>query len=949
MYKLTYLTYTIKNGVRIFLLLLSFLSIQASVFACGFNFVSDGSAKIRLVKNTATADYFVSYASFGASLNNANLGTGLTTLALTYGEGRTWESCSNMVLETNVMYRIYTNPLDKGTFQSVGLTDMVLFTNPPYRTRTRTGNFNTDLLAGLLSNTTYSLEVVMQLKIDTDGNGTADQTFLSDKDQNGNPVSYVATFQTGVLSVVPTGFPVTLTPQNVTCRGGNNGSITAVPTGGTAPFTYLWSNNATSATTTGLVAGSYSVTVTDATAATGIRSVSVSDGATVSAAIAVTNAACAQTNGSAIATPSGGTAPYTYVWSNAATTASISSLASGNISLTVRDANNCTGTASATIGENCGGGGTYCTSSATTPWLEWLSRVKLGTIDNTSSKSPYTDYTALRTNLNAGGSYSITLSSDFSYTTSNYGWKVWIDYNKNGVFDEPTEVAFSRIARPTLPNGTYSITGTIVVPTSAVVGVTRMRVAIQRDSLSQPCAAIPFGEVEDYSVNIVNNGGSTCNILADATNITCNNNATQTNPVDDTYTFSINVTGTGTKWQTTINGTIYKGLMNTPRLLGPFLISAGSLNFTVRDSVDATCTFAMSVDAPQPCSTGGTPPGTYCAAQGTTPWFDWISNVKFGSINNPSVKTNYSNFTSQSAVVFKGASVPIRITSGFGYLTPAKMCTAWIDYNRDGTFDASELAFSGSTGATLRGDTASAAGNITIPLTATEGSTRMRIALKRGTTAATPCETIVNGEVEDYNVVIATPVLPLIGRTGTVQQDVLEMVASSDISTVNVMWASNTARKNALFILEKSADNVHFEDIYEVEAFQATDELTTFNYIDKSPYENQNYYRLRLIYIDKSAVTSQAIMVKFDVKPDFDIYPNPSTEGVTVDLKNWSDQALNLDILNNIGMPVYHQHFADNHARIEQIDVNSLPNGSYFMRLTAPNRKAMIQKLIVLR
>jgi hypothetical protein len=110
-------------------LLLCFFSFQQLTYACGYSFVGDGSSYIRLVNNTLTKDYFVSNASFGTSLNNANLGTGLTTLMLTFGEARTWESCTNDVREDAVLYRIYTNPASRGTFQSVGLTQTTQLNN----------------------------------------------------------------------------------------------------------------------------------------------------------------------------------------------------------------------------------------------------------------------------------------------------------------------------------------------------------------------------------------------------------------------------------------------------------------------------------------------------------------------------------------------------------------------------------------------------------------------------------------------------------------------------------------------------------------------------------------------------------------------------------------------------------------------------------------------------
>ena len=930
-------------------LLLCFFGFPQFTYACGYNFVGDGSSYIRLVNNTLTKDYFVSNASFGTSFNNTNLGTGLTTLTLTYGEVRTWESCTNDVREDAILYRIYTNPASRGTFQPVNLTQLAQINNGPYRVKTRSAALSTELLTGLQSNTTYFIEMVTQIKIDTDGNGTIDATTLGNKDANGNSIAFIATFQTGLIAQNG-GFPVTVTAVDPTCSGGSNGTASATPTGGVAPYTYKWSNNATTPSVSGLIAGNYAVTVTDSTAATGIRVFSTNNPLAVGATIASTNAGCGLANGTATATPFGGTSPYTYAWSNAATTAAVTALAPNAYILTVKDSKNCSGTAAATIGENCGGGGTYCTSAASSPWQEWISRVKLGTIDNASSKSQYSDFTALRANLNTGGSYNFSLTSEFSYSFSSYGWKVWIDYNKNGVFEEPTEVVFSKTGIPPLPNAAYTIMGSIIIPASALTGVTRMRVAMKLGGLPTPCETIANGEVEDYSVNIVSGGGgSTCSILAEASNIVCNDNGTATNPADDTYTFSLNVTGTGAKWQTTIGTTTTKGVMNTPKTFGPYPIRGGDLNFTVRDSADATCTFAASVAAPLPCSTGGTAPGTYCASQGTTPWLDWIANVKFGTINNPSVKTSYSNFTNLSAIVAPNATIPIRITGGFGYGTPTKTVNVWIDYNRDGAFGTTELAFTGVVPQPIGSDTAGIAGVVTIPVTATQGTTRMRVSLKSGATAPMACETIANGEVEDYNIVIATPVVPLIGRTGTYRRDVLEMNAAKSAESAQIFWTTNSSRKNALFILERSGDGKTFEPIYQVAAFKPSDDLVDYNFDDKKPLDGLNYYRLTLVYLDKSSTTIKPVSAQFDAFPDFALFPNPATEGVSIDVKKWSNKAINIDITDNAGYVVYAQKLDAQHDRLQTLDVSNLASGSYLVRLSAPNQRPSVKKLMILK
>ena len=140
---------------------------------------------------------------------------------------------------------------------------------------------------------------------------------------------------------------------NVTCNGGNDGAATASATGGTAPYTYLWSNAETTASITGLAAGTYNVTITDANGCTDASSVTITEPTTlVATSVVDTNITCnAGADGSATASATGGTAPYTYLWSNAATTASIVGVAAGTYNVTITDANGCTDTSSVTITE----------------------------------------------------------------------------------------------------------------------------------------------------------------------------------------------------------------------------------------------------------------------------------------------------------------------------------------------------------------------------------------------------------------------------------------------------------------------------------------------------------------------------------------------------------------------------------------------------------------------
>ncbi|HEY9259018.1 gliding motility-associated C-terminal domain-containing protein, partial [Chitinophaga sp.] len=134
----------------------------------------------------------------------------------------------------------------------------------------------------------------------------------------------------------------TVTHDNVLCNGGNTGSIAVAATGGTAPYTYLWSNGATTATINNLAAGTYTATITDANGCNTTVSATVTEPAVLTFTTTQTNVVCGDGNtGSASVVASGGTAPYTYLWSNGASTATISNLAAGTYSCTITDANGC--------------------------------------------------------------------------------------------------------------------------------------------------------------------------------------------------------------------------------------------------------------------------------------------------------------------------------------------------------------------------------------------------------------------------------------------------------------------------------------------------------------------------------------------------------------------------------------------------------------------------------
>jgi gliding motility-associated-like protein len=138
---------------------------------------------------------------------------------------------------------------------------------------------------------------------------------------------------------------------NILCFGSNTGAVSVLTTGGSAPYSFNWSNGRTTASITGLSAGNYTLTISDANACSITRTVTVTQPSdALSTAFNTGGVLCfGQTNGFIDATASGGTGSYSYNWSNGATSSAVSGLTAGVYTLTLSDANSCVFVSAATV------------------------------------------------------------------------------------------------------------------------------------------------------------------------------------------------------------------------------------------------------------------------------------------------------------------------------------------------------------------------------------------------------------------------------------------------------------------------------------------------------------------------------------------------------------------------------------------------------------------------
>lgn len=513
--------------------------------------------------------------------------------------------------------------------------------------------------------------------------------------QNG---ACTSTPQNITLNVDVLNLSTTILPGTTVCEG-TDVTLQTTVTGGGMPYTYSWT-------------GPNGFTSTDAspvinavtTAATGIYSVTLTDncGTILTDNLALT----VNTNPVVVVTGSNSTycnpgtpvtltatGAVTYSWSPAAglssTSGDVVDATPANTTLytvTGTDANGCQGNASITVNvvnspvvtptatpaticegdtsqlqANASSGMAYCvpTVGNTGPTDDYIDGVQFADLTNLNSGDApldYTYYNSLTANVIADGStlYTLTLTPTTSFSQQ---FRVWIDFNQDGVFDA-SESIFATTTATTAPVNT-----TVTIPNTAYNGITRMRVACRFSTqvlATEACGHAGFGEYEDYNVSIT--GGQDQFNFSWTPAASLNNN-TISNPMamptgNETYTVTVTEPMSGCFTDATVSVTVNPAPVNN---LGADTLVCGVSIYTL-DAGNAGSTYLWSdnstnqtldVTASGNYSVQITEPVNGCSAT-------YDIDVTFGQLPAP---VNLGNDT----VVCSGGSIVI--DAGAGYTT----------------------------------------------------------------------------------------------------------------------------------------------------------------------------------------------------------------------------------------------------------------------------------------
>ena len=212
-------------------------------------------------------------------------------------------------------------------------------------------------------------------------------------------VNGCSTFAPGIVTNA-NGPKISISSQsNVKCYGSTSGALSVSVSGGVSPYTYLWSNGATTSAIGALQAGPYQLVVMDADSCTSVMSFNITQPAALTLTSSIVKSDCGVSDGAASVAVSGGTSPFTYAWNNGATTSSNASVMAGVYEATVTDGNGCIDSVAVAVSDKtgptvsldvtanagCGSGGSIVTSATggTSPYTyTWSDGLTTTSISN---------------------------------------------------------------------------------------------------------------------------------------------------------------------------------------------------------------------------------------------------------------------------------------------------------------------------------------------------------------------------------------------------------------------------------------------------------------------------------------------------------------------------------------------------------------------------------------
>jgi hypothetical protein len=540
----------------------------------------------------------------------------------------------------------------------------------------------------------------------------------------------------------------------------------------------------------------------------------------------------------------------------------------------------------------------FCASSANSTSDEDIFNVTFGSLNNSSNctstgggasvQNRYSDYTATvpAPSIPIGTLTPISVNVTTcggSFTTSV---RVFIDLNNDNIFANPGESVFTAGPFVSATGAGTTLTGNVNIPTGTTAGTKRMRVIAVETGVPAgiaPCGTYGWGETEDYNINLIVPPACNSSIVAGVT-------TSSSDSVCPNIPFNLGLNGNTLasgltyQWQSATSCTS-PTWVNIPAATNSTLAVTGITATTMyRCIITCTASGTQVISTPK-CVVAKTVLECYCTTGIATSTSDEdIFNVTIESINNTSnctstpptptsILNRYADYstTVPPAALFQTAIYPLSVQVGTCGGSFSTSVAAWIDFNRDGIFANPGERVYNSPAAQLSGPSPVFNGNVTVPLAATPGLTKMRVIAVEtfSSLGIAPCTNYTWGETEDYLIDIKA----LLPCAGTPNAGVVTGPDSICNTVTNLLTSTGASIASGLtYQWQFSLNNSVYVNIPGANSATYTIPIG----------DSSKWYRLQVVCTN-SGITSNSAGKFIFVKPLLSCYCNTSFATNTAD------------------------------------------------------------------
>ena len=714
---------------------------------------------------------------------------------------------------------------------------------------------------------------------------------------------------TGTITIeVPDDIQISPTVTPNECSDMQTGSIDLTVNGGSAPFTYAWSDGvSTGSTLSNLESGDYTVTVTDAFGCTAISTSTVTTTTTLSLVLTGMDVLCnGDQNGEIHAVVTGGQAPFTYVWNGKEETDHLTNLLPGIYQVVVTDANGCSIREDITIVEppsiefipqsitaNCNEGGiaSVIAGGGTGPLnYQW-------SIPNSPNAPAITNLVS--------GIYSVTISdqNNCSVVTS-------IEVLQRGI----TQCELIRTNPIISANGSEG---------ALAVNVTGGSEFTYLWSTGDITASVTGLNAGDYTVTVTDEFGCICTSSATLNNPAkigdfafedTNNNGIQDPGEEGLRGVLIQIGGITAQGEIHLNET-----RTDDEGFYEFLVPAGTYKITVVDFLNLQLS---PQNAGDDALDSDIDPITLMSEMITVQAEEYFLDLDIGLVPTGFCDNLLTGGTigADEEICLPNGDPELIFNTSFPTGGSGEIQYLWLTSNKPiytpDDPDWVEIPDSDR--------------EYFDPESIFQSTYFVRCARRKG----------CNNYPGETNVV-AKEIINC--QSASSAENLLVSVVDNQ---VELKWNGNISMENSTFIIERSEDGISYKIVNTVKGYMS-ESSTQYDYMDKAPMMGENYYRIRTVHPETNYHLSNTAMAMLSPKNNMRVtmYPNPIYDEVTVHFLEDLEETTILEVANGFGQVIKHIEI-ESGTKKYLLDMNNIPGGIYYIKFQNKLLKRYSQKII---